>query len=434
MMRWISALFLAALGLLTGSALAADCVVRPASASRPATLYAEPTSQSERVGTLSPGDSLPFVASLRGWYETRLADGKPAFAAKRSTDVGQCTDSVIAATDQSTFRLHAIDVGTGLSLFVRGSDFSLMYDAGSNDDLARGTDNRAIAYLKTLQPLPSRIDYVILSHPHRDHVELLPDVIKDFHPKEVWNSGAYNNICGYRDFLLAIAADPSIKYHTATQGAGNEEIQLPEKRCYGVEQAVQTLTLKHAERIGDTPVTLGKNASMTFLYADGSKRPSYNQNSLVVRLDLGPERVLFMGDAEAGGRKPPESDPSDNSIEGKLLACCAADLKADVLIVGHHGSETSSRKKFLDAVGAHIFIISSGPHKYSGIKLPDKVVVTELQSRGRVYETDLNDDACETSPAKVGPDDDERPGGCDNVLVTITSGGAITADYRRLAD
>jgi len=70
--------------------------------------------------------------------------------------------------------MHVIDVGTGLSVFVRGPDFALLYDAGSNDDIALGNSNRTMAYLNTLQPPIQKIDYVILSHPHRDHVALLP--------------------------------------------------------------------------------------------------------------------------------------------------------------------------------------------------------------------------------------------------------------------
>jgi len=50
--------------------------------------------------------------------------------------------------------------------------------------------------------------------------------------------------------------------------------------------------------------------------------------------------------------------PETNSIEGMLLACCAAQLRADVLVAGHHGSRTSSRRTFLDAVQASTFIIS----------------------------------------------------------------------------
>lgn len=268
-------------------------------------------------------------------------------------------------------------------MLVRGPDFALLYDAASNDDMARGDENRTIAYLKTLQPPPQKIDHVVLSHPHRDHVELLPDVVTLFKPSEVWNSGAFNDICGCRHFLFAIAADPSVQYHTATQDAGTESVEMATKSCYGDKQLAQTLTLTHAKRITNEKTALGQGASMTFLFADRSHRSSFNENSLVVRLDLGSRRVLLMEDAEAGGRKLPSTLPSDSSIEGKLLTCCVPDLKADVLVVGHHGSKTSSRKRFLDAVGAKTFIVSAGPTKYSTVVLPDAETIAELERRGR---------------------------------------------------
>ena len=80
-----------------------------------------------------------------------------------------------------------------------------------------------------------------------------------------------------------------------------------------------------------------------------------------------------------------------------LLDCCADDMKADVLIVGHHGSKTSSRKAFLDAVGASYFIVSSGPTRYSTVTLPDDEVIAELEARGDVFRTDVEDDQCQFS-------------------------------------
>jgi competence protein ComEC len=305
-----------------------------------------------------------------------------------------------------------------------------LYDAGSNDDTARGDRNRTISYLSTVRPQLQKLDHVILSHPHRDHVELLPDVVKQYMPSNVWNSGAYNDICGYRNFLLAIAADPSVQYHSATEGVGTESVELAPKTCYGEQQPQQTLLLKHAGRITNEKIVLGQNATMTFLYADGSKRSNLNENSLVVRLDLGSHRVLLMGDAEAGGRKSPSSTPSGTSTEGILLDCCLTDLKAEVLIVGHHGSKTSSRTKFLDAVAAKTFIISAGPTKYATVVLPDDEIVSELEARGTLLRTDLDDGACGTSSEKVPPLSDGKPGGCDNVLVTIPVNGPISADYR----
>ena len=161
-----------------------------------------------------------------------------------------------------------------------------------------------------------------------------------------------------------------------------------------------------------------------------------------MRLDLGGKRILLTGDAESGGRELPATPPSPRSIEAKLLACCAAELKADVLVVGHHGSLTSSRAAFLDAVGASIYAISSGPYPYHRVRLPDAEVVAELATRGQVLRTDredgfrLDDDAraCEMRQRKVGPDADETPGGCDNILIVIERDQPIEASYSALVD
>ena len=427
------------------SASATDCVVPSSNVTNSVTLRAAPNTSSAAIGSLGVGAGLPLVAAVPRWYEARRADGSLAYVAKQWTVIAACpggtplpsgstaTTGAAVATGAG-FELHAIDVGTGLSVLVRGTDFDLLYDAGSNDDLARGDQNRTMAYLKTLQPQVQKIDHVILSHPHRDHVELLPDVVTHFQPRDVWNSGAYNDICGYRDFLLAVAAETSVQYHTQTHDAGDEAVELAGKNCYGDSQPQQTITLKHGARIDGQTVTLGQNASMTFLYMDGTQHSDFNQNSLVVRLDLGQHRILLMGDAEAGGRQAPSIAPANDSIEGKLLACCAADLQAEVLVVGHHGSKTSSRAAFLSKVGAKLFVISAGPTKYAGVVLPDQEIVDEVEGLGQLFRTDLDDDACAESTAKVGPDNDGKPGGCDNVLVHIPMSGAVSAEYRRVAD
>jgi beta-lactamase superfamily II metal-dependent hydrolase len=196
----------------------------------------------------------------------------------------------------------------------------------------------------------------------------------------------------------------------------------------------QTLTLNHGKKITNEKISLGQGASMTFLFVDGSPRSSLNENSLAVRLDLGTHKILLMGDAEAGGRNLPSTVPIGSSIEGKLLACCTEELKADILVVGHHGSKTSSRKKFLDAVGAKTFIVSAGPTKYATVVLPDQEIIAELEKLGQVFRTDLEDASCLMSPDKVGSDSDGKPGGCDNVLVKIPANKSVSVDYRRISD
>jgi competence protein ComEC len=416
-------------------AFSLECVRPGVAVTTGAALRAAPNQAGTSLGLLPVGKTAPLIASVPRWYETRTASGAVAFVSKQSTDIVPCPGAPTPfSSSAGGFEVHAIDVGTGLAVFVRGQGFALLYDAGTNDDLARGGGNRVIAYLKALDPQLRRIDHLILSHPHRDHVELMPDVLAQYDVGNVWNSGAFNNICGYRHFLEAVATEPSVKYHTATQDTGSEPVELGKKKCYTVQEPKHTISLPHQARIDDTAQSLGAGAKMTFLHADGSKRSSYNENSLVVRLDLGPHKVLFMGDAEAGGRKSPTETPAASSIEGKLLACCLSELKADVLIAGHHGSMTSSRAKFLDAVGAKVYVVSSGPTKYAQVTLPDEPVISQFEARGTVLRTDLDDDACAAAEDKIGPDADGKAGGCDNILITLPASGAITGEYSQVAE
>jgi hypothetical protein len=55
-------------------------------------------------------------------------------------------------------------------------------------------------------------------------------------------------------------------------------------------------------------------------------------------------------------------------------------------------------------------------------------IITELEERGQVFRTDMDDAACAMNPKKVGPDNDGQPGGCDNVRITI-SGSMIQPEY-----
>ena len=310
-------------------------------------------------------------------------------------------------------------MGTGLGILVRGPDFTMVYDGGSNDDLARGSANRMLAYIKAVAPTLTAIDDLVLSHPHRDHVELLPDLFAAYQVRDVWDSGRVNDICGYRAFIEAVRDEPGVRYHNALQDFGTRGYTFGAATCYGQAVPAETVELALDTRITNTPITLGQGAAMTILRADATPFPNVNDNSLVVKLNLGTASILLMGDAEAGGRADPALMPTIGSPEGSLLACCAADLAAEVLVVGHHGSETSSREAFLNAVGASTFIVSSGPTKYGTVTLPDNVVISELASRVQVFRTDTDDAACKTNPAKIGPDADGRAGGCENIRVVI---------------
>ena len=381
--------------------------------------------QSDDRGSLRPGESAELLGSVPNWYRVRLTNGVEGFVSKRWT---QILSTVPVPAGGPSFTVDVVDVGTGLAVLVRGQDFTLVYDAGSNDDQALGDSNRMLAFIREVAPTLTTIDHVILSHPHTDHVLLLPDLFANYEVRHVWDSGRVNDVCGYRAFIEAVRTEPAVAYHTAVQNGGTRPYSFTEKQCAGGSGKLPAVTfpVSLSTIIDNLPVQLGTAASMTMLYADGGNHGSFNENSLVVRLDLGPRRILLMGDAEAGGRQSPSVPPTASSVEGTLLACCLQGLAADVLIVGHHASRTSSRTAFLNGVMASTFVVSSGPMKYQTVVLPDADVIAELSLRGQLFRTDVTDAACRTATNKIGPDADDRPGGCTNIRVSVSSIGVST--------
>ena len=419
-------LFLAAL---------ADNVVPSARVSSAVVVRGGPSTSTAILGRLRPGDSGTIIGEVPGWYQVALVDGTSGYVSKAWTVVVADSAALTAVTGNQ-FKVHVIDVGTGLAIFVEGKDFSLLYDAGSQDDLHGGDENRVVAYIAAARPGLARIDHLILSHPHKDHLQLMPDVFRRFRVAHVWESGRVNKTDGYCHFLKAAMAEPEAQYHDAIAANTTRNVTFAGSGCNG------TVTVRQGAMMTAVPVQLGAGARMTFLYRDARNHSDPNGNSVVVRLDLGSRRVLLTGDAEGGEREEPATAPQANSIEAQLITCCLADLRADALVVGHHGSLTSSRRAFLDAVGASIYAISSGPHPYKSVRLPDQEIVAELEGRGQLLRTDKDDSfriddearSCELNARKIGSDADETPGGCNNVLITIDGGGAISARYNSLTD
>lgn len=420
-MRRIWGSLIAGLVVLNIPAIAQTQVEPSNRVQRNVVVRAGPDTATLSIDALDPGETLELANDLPYWYEVRLPDGRKGYVSKAWT--------IISAIAPNGFRVHVIDVGTGLAIFAEGPGFTLLYDAGSNDDSRTGSRNRVLAYLRKIRPELTGIDHVILSHAHKDHLQLLPDVFDSFAIGNVWDSGRLYDSCGYRRFLQKVAVEPGVAYHTGV--GANAPHDFTFENC---AQTPKTVTVALGPLLTTSTVALGTNARMTFLYVDTELHEDPNENSLVVLLELGSRRILLMGDAEAGDRQLPSASPQPGSIEAELLACCHTALAADVLVAGHHGSKTSSRSAFLNSVGASTFVISSGPYQYSGTSLPDDEVVDEFVHRGTVWRTDLADTACATNSAKIGTDADGKPGGCNNILIDISPANVLQTSYQQIAD
>lgn len=338
------------------------------------------------------------------------------------------------------FRVHMIDVGTGLSFLVQGSDFNLLYDAGSNDDF-RGvsstkSNSRVVAYLwaalgesgpKECKPAgdtwpvwageeEKAISHVVLSHPHKDHGILLDDVLKCFKAENVWDTGVINDTQFYQEWWQAISEEAGVEVHTVADVWADRTANIHGK----------SITVEHApwSQIDEGQVVeLGAEARFKVLHADAGAHHDPNQNTLVLRVDLGSTSLLLTGDAESGGREAPSKPVGD--IEKHLLENFARDIDVDILQVGHHGSLTSSRMGFLLAVSPKMALLSTGPTKYGSIVLPDQAVIDALVEVGAtVYSTDEHDKTGCPVVDRVGSQEKagtakERPGGCDNYVLNI---------------
>lgn len=321
---------------------------------------------------------------------------------------------------EGAFRIHMIDVGTGLAILVQGHDFNMLFDGGSGD--ASEKPLRVVSYLaKALGPsgdescvakgeaAPNtrvKLDHVVLSHPHMDHGSALDLVVHCFDVGQIWDSGAINETVFYRDFLEEVAKS-SASYHTAAD--------VPSDRTVNVKGA--SITIKNWSRFSESDeIRLGESAKATILHAEGKKKDDFNENSIVLAVELGATRLLLTGDAESGPRKDPSEEPGD--IEEFLLDHHKESLRADILQVGHHGSKTSSRRVFLDAIKPKLALVSAGPKKYATVVLPDAEVIEALRAVGaQVLRTDEHDGGCPI-PRRIGPD--TGPGGCDTFIITIT--------------
>ena len=203
--------------------------------------------------------------------------------------------------DGSTLTVHFIDVGQAdCELITLPTGEVMLIDAGNNDD-----GEMVVRYIQDLGI--SKIDYLIGTHPHEDHIGGLDYVIYNF---------SIGNV-----YLPDVAA---------TTKTYNDVISAIENKGLSVTTAEDGVTIYSG------PETL-----IDIIAPVGSGYTSLNNYSAVVRLRYGNSSFLFTGDAET---------ESENEI--------TADVRSDVLKVGHHGSSTSSSRKFLDRVDPTYAVIS----------------------------------------------------------------------------
>ncbi|OIQ60342.1 hydroxyacylglutathione hydrolase [Moorella thermoacetica] len=230
-------------------------------------------------------------------------------------------------------RVHFLDVGQGDAILVQlPGGKNILIDAGTNE-----AGPAVVQYLK--QYAVVKLDYVIGTHPHEDHIGGLDQVIKIFPVGKVYLPRVTNNTASYRDLLLAIK---------------NKGLKVTEARA-GVS------------------LPLGDGVQALFINPVKENYDDLNDWSAVLRLTYGQTSFLFTGDAGSAAE------------EGMLAS--RQPLRADVLKVAHHGSRTATGTAFLKAVAPAYAVISAG--KGNDYGHPHAQTLQRLQQAGvKVYRTD----------------------------------------------
>ena len=234
--------------------------------------------------------------------------------------------------------VHFVDVGQGDAIFIRtpgGKDY--LIDTGP-----RGARRTLIPYLRYLKV--KKLEAVLLTHSHMDHVGALYYIADEFEIGTVYSSGYFH---------------PS-KHNAKTL------TRLEEK-------GIKLKTLKRGNR-----VELDKEIILKAVHPPAEWEPfnsDLNDYSVATRLTYGDIDFLLVGDAERKAEK--------SMLKGKVV------LRSEFLKVGHHGSSTASTDDFLDAVSPFFAVIQCGVN--NKFKHPHADVVQRLKDRDiTIMRTDEN--------------------------------------------
>ncbi len=249
-----------------------------------------------------------------------------------------------AVPDDSFFEIHFIDVGQADCSLIICDGESLLIDGGNVGD-----SSLVVSYL--LSEGIEELDYVICTHAHEDHVGGLSGPLNKFTVTEAVfapETGA-DTKC-YNDFLSAVKKQ-------------DMEITVPEN---------------------GSEFTLG-SSTVTFLGPVTEEHSDINNTSIVTKITYGETSFLFTGDAER--------EAEEDILES------GADISANVLKVGHHGSENSTTYPFLREIMPEIAVISVGTDNKYGH--PTEEALSRLRDADvKVYRTDIQGHIVITSDGK----------------------------------
>lgn len=237
-------------------------------------------------------------------------------------------DCISTIPQDNNLRVYCLDVGQGDSILITNNNKTMLIDASTNE-----MGSRVVKYLNDLGI--KKIDYLVGTHPHEDHIGGLDNVIKNFDIGTIYMPNVVATTKTFEEVIDAISA----KKLKVTSPKTGDKFTVGNAEC-------EVMSIRN-------------------------DKDDYNNCSIVIKMDFNNVSYLFTGDAEESvesSRKWPH---------------------IDVLKVGHHGSNTSSSKKFLKQIKPEVALISVGQGNTYGH--PTQATLKRLSNIGaKIYRTDEN--------------------------------------------
>lgn len=246
---------------------------------------------------------------------------------------------IIYQLPDNKFHIYFLNVGQGDSILIKTPEnHEILVDGGPQDFVMQELSEVLPFFVKHL-------DLIVLTHPHKDHVDGLIEVLKRFKVDNILISGVQYDSPDYKEFLQEI------------QAYGIKVFIAESHTDFKFGAVVFDVLYPQDEIIGETFDNL-------------------NNSSIAMRIAYAGKHVLLTGDLEVKG-------------EAGLLAT-GADLQADIFKAGHHGSRTSSSIALLKKVKPEIVVIQCGKDNQFGH--PHQETLDNLKKLGikNVYRNDLD--------------------------------------------
>ncbi|MGI6168412.1 MAG: MBL fold metallo-hydrolase [Christensenellales bacterium] len=235
--------------------------------------------------------------------------------------------------DDALLQAHVINVGKADCILLVQGENAMLIDAGNQADEAV-----VIQYIRSMGI--DTLDYVIATHPHEDHIGGMTAVIRNFTIK---------------NFIL-----PDVAHNTQVF-----ENMLDIAKRKGLLLDKPDLSKRYP---------LGK-AEFSIVAPNSRSYEQLNDYSIVCKVEFEQIAMLFCGDAEA--------------LSEREMLDRGYDLSAALLKAGHHGSDSSSTREFLAAVGPRVAVLTADEQDRTGG--PGKTALKNLRDTGaEIYRSDTD--------------------------------------------